>query len=98
MDTSDPESDDSISSRRSRRNTKSRRANRKHMSILTNQYIDVPQYEGEDWYVPDVPKTRRKFFGQPPAWSLPELEVGLRNGSTQDDPYYVSDKSTMSVD
>jgi len=72
-DSDDPDayrwdSDDSVASS-SRRRRLAPRASKKRLSILTNQYYDIPSYEnGFEYAVPGKPETRRRFFQRVARW------------------------------
>ena len=62
------DSDNSLASS-SRRRGHAPKASKKRMSILTNQYYDIPSYEnGFEYAIPDKPETRRRFFQTVARW------------------------------
>jgi histone deacetylase 1/2 len=71
-DSDDPDgyrwdSDNSIASSSRRRHAP--KASKKRMSILTNQYYDIPSYEnGFEYAIPDKPESRRRFFQSVARW------------------------------
>lgn len=79
-DSDDPDvyrwdSDDSVASS-SRRRRLAPRASKKRMSILTNQYYDIPSYEnGFEYAVPGKPETRRRFFQSLARWDAGRHQV-----------------------
>jgi histone deacetylase 1/2 len=76
-DTDDPDkyrwdSDDSVvSSSRRRRHTHAPKSYKKRMSILTNQYFDIPSYEnGFEYAIPGQPDSRRRYFQTVARWDV----------------------------
>jgi len=74
-DSDDPDayrwdSDDSITSS-SRRRRHVPKVLKKRMSILTNQYYDIPSYEnGFEYATPGKPDSRRRFFQSVARWDV----------------------------
>jgi len=79
-DSDDPDvyrwdSDDSVASS-SRRRRYAPKASKKRMSILTNQYYDIPSYEnGFEYAIAGKPESRRRFFQSVARWDARYQEV-----------------------
>lgn len=67
LDGSRWDSDNSIAS--SSRKRHAPKVSKKRMSILTNQYYDIPSYEnGFEYAIPDKPESQRRFFQSVARW------------------------------
>jgi len=69
------DSDDSVASS-SRRRRHAPKPSKKRMSILTNQYYDIPSYEnGFEYAIAGKPESRRRFFQSVARWDARYQQV-----------------------
>ncbi|KIM77297.1 hypothetical protein PILCRDRAFT_825460 [Piloderma croceum F 1598] len=80
-DSDDPDnyrwdSDDSLVSSSRRRRRHAPKPHKKRMSILTNQYFDIPSYEnGFEYSIHEKPESRRRFFQTVARWDARAQKV-----------------------
>lgn len=89
------DSDDSLVSS-SRRRRHAPKPHRKRMSILTNQYFDIPSYEnGFEYSIPGKPDSQRRFFQSVARWDARTQMVVIPRRDVLPSPGHYSRSSNL---